>query len=76
MQRSDGYRFGGERICSNAQVQGNTLRGPKFQALMEPQDRCLNGTLLDNLEALRSQKTKLEHAVEKLNRAGFHRSSD
>jgi len=33
---------------------------------LEPQDRCLNGTLLDNLEALRSQKTKLEHAVERL----------
>ena len=32
----------------------------------EPQDRTLNGTLLDNLEAIRAQKTKLEHAVERL----------
>ena len=74
---SDGYRFGGERICSNAQVQGNILETTVWSEVskllmnpqrveLEPQDRTLNGTLLDNLEALRSQKTKLEHAVERL----------
>lgn len=63
---SDGYRFGGERICSNAQVQGNILETTVWsevskllmnpqRAELEPQDRTLNGTLLDNLEALRSQ---------------------
>jgi hypothetical protein len=33
---------------------------------LEPQDGTPNGNLLNNLEALRSQKTKLEHAVERL----------
>jgi len=74
---SDGYRFGGERICSNAQVQGNILEttvwsevsnllmNPQRVAL-EHQHRTMNGTLLDNLETLRSQKAKLQHAVERL----------
>lgn len=74
---SDGYRFGGERICSNAQVQGNILestvwtevskllRNPETVAL-EHQDSTKNGELLDNLETLRSQKAKLERALERL----------
>jgi hypothetical protein len=33
---------------------------------LEHEDRNKNGTLLDNLETLRSQKAKLEHAVERL----------
>jgi site-specific DNA recombinase len=33
---------------------------------LEHQDRTKNGALLDNLETLRSQKAKLEHAVERL----------
>jgi site-specific DNA recombinase len=33
---------------------------------LEHQDRTKNAALLDNLETLRSQKTKLEHAVERL----------
>ena len=74
---SDGYRFGGERICSNAQVQGNILETTVWSEVskllmnpqrveLEPQDRTMNGTLLDNLETLRSQKAKLQHAVERL----------
>ena len=74
---SDGYRFGGEPICSNAQVQGNILETTVWSEVskllmnperveLEPLDRTVNGTLLDNLEALRSQKTKLEYAVERL----------
>lgn len=74
---SDGYRFGGERICSNAQIQGNILETTVWsevsKLLMNPQtvelerrERTVKGTLLDNVEALRSQKTKLEHAVERL----------
>jgi site-specific DNA recombinase len=74
---SDGYRFGGERICSNAQVQGNVLETTVWsevsKLLMNPervelehQDRTKNGVLLDDLEGLRSQKAKLEHAVERL----------
>jgi site-specific DNA recombinase len=74
---SDGYRFGGERICSNAQVQGNiletTLWSEVSKLLMNPQrvglehqDRTVNSTLLENLETLRAQKAKLQHAVERL----------
>jgi len=74
---SDGYRFGGERICSNVQVQGNILETTVWsevsKLLMNPQrveleheDRTINGTLLDNLETLRTQETKLQHAVERL----------
>jgi site-specific DNA recombinase len=73
---SDGYRFGGERICSNAQVQGNILETAVWsevsklltnpQSIEEHQDRTKNGALLDNLETPRSQKAKLEHAVERL----------
>jgi site-specific DNA recombinase len=74
---SDSYRFGGERICSNAQFQDNILESTIWsevsKLLMNPQrvelehqDRTMNGTLLDNLETLRSQKAKLDHAVERL----------
>ena len=74
---SDGYRFGGERICSNSQVQGNILERAVWsevsKLLMNPQsielehqDRTKNSAFLDNLETLRSQKAKLEHAVERL----------
>lgn len=74
---SDGYRFGGERICNNAQVQGNILETAVWsevsKLLMNPQtlelehhNRTKNGSLLDNLETLRSQKAKLEHGVERL----------
>ena len=74
---ADGYRFGGERICSNAQVQGNLLEATVWsevsKLLMNPQgielehqDRTKNGAPLDNLETLRFQKAKLEHAVERL----------
>jgi site-specific DNA recombinase len=74
---SDGYRFGGEPICSNAQIQGNILEMTVWSEIsnlltdpqrveLEHDDRNKNGALLDNLEILRSQKAKLEHAVERL----------
>ena len=74
---SDGYRFGGEPICSNAQIQGNILEMTIWSEIsklltdpqrveLEHQDRNKNGALLDNLETLRSQKAKLEHAIERL----------
>jgi site-specific DNA recombinase len=74
---SDGYRFGGERICSNAQVQGNSLETAVWSEVskllinperveMGPYDRTVNSTLLENLENLRAQITKLQHAVERL----------
>jgi site-specific DNA recombinase len=74
---SDGYRFGGDRMCSNAQIQGNLLEMTIWSEIskllidprrveLEHQDRTKNAALLDNLETLRSQKAKLEHAVERL----------
>jgi site-specific DNA recombinase len=32
---SDGYRFGGERICSNAQVQGEFLESAIWQKVCD-----------------------------------------
>jgi site-specific DNA recombinase len=74
---SDGYRFGGERICSNSQVQGAflemTLWREVSSLLMNPEkielehrERSTAGTLLDHIETLKSQRTKLQHAMERL----------
>ncbi len=74
---SDGYRFGGERICSNSQVQGAFLEATVWREVstllmnperieLEHQKSSKAGTLLDNLATLRSQRTKLQHAVERL----------
>jgi len=74
---SDGYRFGGERICCNSQVQGaflettvwrevsNLLMNPE-RIELEYQKRSTTATLSENLESLRSQRTKLQHAMERL----------
>jgi site-specific DNA recombinase len=74
---SDGYRFGGERICSNSQVQGAFLETTVWRevssVLMNPErieldhgEHSTAGTLLDNIETLKSQRTKLQHAMERL----------
>jgi site-specific DNA recombinase len=74
---SDGYRFGGERICSNSQVQGAFLETTVWHEvsslLINPQRIELEhrelssvGTFLDNIEILKSQRTKLQRAMERL----------
>jgi site-specific DNA recombinase len=74
---SDAYRFGGERICSNSQLQGTYLETTVWREvsslLMNPEriqlehpERSTAGTLLGTLEILRSQRTKLQHAMERL----------
>ena len=74
---SDGYRFGGEPICRNPQIQGNTLEMTVWSEIskllrdpqrveLDNQDRNKNAALLDDVESLRSQKAKLEHAIERL----------
>jgi site-specific DNA recombinase len=74
---SDGYRFGGERICSNAQVQGEFLEKAVWHEVSELltnperlereyQDRSRKGASLQNLEALNAQRLKLQHALERL----------
>lgn len=73
---SDSYRFG-ERICNNLQVQGAFLETTVWRKVssllmnperieMEYQETSMAGTLLGNLEVLRSQRTKLQHAGERL----------
>jgi len=74
---SDGYRFGGERICSNAQVQGEFLESAVWHEvcdlLTHPErleheyhgaDRV--GASLESVETLKAQRLKLEHALERL----------
>jgi site-specific DNA recombinase len=74
---SDAYRFGGERICTNSQVQGAFLETTVWHEvsslLMNPErielehrERSTVGTLLDNLETLKSQRTKLQRAIDRL----------
>jgi site-specific DNA recombinase len=74
---SDGYRFGGERICSNSQVQGAFLETTVWREVssllinperieLEHRERSTAGTSLDNIEPLKSQRTKLQRAMERL----------
>ena len=74
---SDSYRFGGERICSNSQVQGAFLETTVWREVssllmnperieLEHQESSKDGALLGNLEILRSQRIKLQHAAERL----------
>jgi site-specific DNA recombinase len=74
---SDGYRFGGERICSNAQVQGEFLETAVWHEVSdlltnperlerEYQDRSRMGTSLGNVETLKAERVKLQHALERL----------
>lgn len=74
---SDGYRFGGERICSNAQVQGEFLEKAVWREVSELltnperlereyQDCSREGASLGNLETLNAQRLKLQHALERL----------
>ena len=74
---SDGYRFGGERICSNAQVQGKFLESAVWHEMcdllthperLEHECQCNGrvGASLENVETLRAQRLKLQHALERL----------
>jgi site-specific DNA recombinase len=74
---SDGYRFGGEAICSNKQVQGKFLETAVWNEVCElltnPQKlekeylaRNKVEASFGNVEALKSQRAKLQHALERL----------
>ena len=74
---SDGYRFGGERICSNAQVQGEALEKAVWREVSELlknperlereyQDRSREGASLGNLAILKARRLKLQHSLERL----------
>ncbi|MBZ5489474.1 MAG: recombinase family protein [Acidobacteriia bacterium] len=73
---SDGYRFGGEPICRNRQVEGKFLETAVWQQVCEllTNPRRLeqeykgrdSGAPLERLESLKAQRLKLQHAVERL----------
>jgi site-specific DNA recombinase len=74
---SDGYRFGGERICNNAQMQGEFLETAVWHEVCELlrhperleheyQSSGRVGASLENVETLKSQRLKLQHALERL----------
>ncbi len=74
---SDGYRFGGERICSNAQVQGQFLETAVWREvsdLLTHPERLEHeyhgggkvGSSLESVETLKAQRLKLQHALERL----------
>src|SRR5216684_2707186 len=74
---SDGYRFGGERICSNAQIQGQFLESAVWHEVCdllthperlehEYQDGGKVGASLESVETLKAQRLKLQHGLERL----------
>jgi site-specific DNA recombinase len=74
---SDGYRFGGEAICRNNQVQGKSLESAVWQDLcellrnprrleQEYESRKSADASLERVENLKAQRLKLEHAMERL----------
>jgi site-specific DNA recombinase len=74
---SDGYRFGGEAICSNKQVQGKFLEAAVWNEVcallrnpqrleQEYQDRNCGRACSEGVETLKAQRVKLQHALERL----------
>jgi site-specific DNA recombinase len=74
---SDRYRFGGEAICNNKQIQGKYLETSVWRELcellanprkfeQEYQGRNSGAASLENIETLTSQRGKLQHALERL----------
>ena len=74
---SDGYRFGGERICSNAQVQGEFLESTVWHEVCdllthperledEYQSSGRVGASLESVETLKAQRLKLQRSLERL----------
>ncbi len=74
---SDGYRFGGERICGNAQVHGEFLESAVWHEVCdllthperlehEYQNGGKVGDSLESVETLQAQRLKLQHALERL----------
>jgi site-specific DNA recombinase len=75
---SDGYRFGGEAICRNHQIQGKFLETTIWEEVCEmlKNPRRLEQELegrgssaavsLERVESLKAQRLKLQHAVERL----------
>jgi site-specific DNA recombinase len=74
---SDGYRVGGERICSNAQIHGQFLESAVWHGvcdLLTHPERLEHeyqvggkvGASLESVETLNAQRLKLQPALERL----------
>lgn len=74
---SDGYRFGGERICSNGQIRAESLEAavwrevcdlPKNPEKLERELQADSQAVgpLQNVEALKVRRLKHQHAQERL----------
>jgi len=77
---TDSYRFGGERICSNTQIQAHkieaaiwsyvckTVKDPASleEALGGQEPGTSRDPLPENVDALKGQRQKLQHGIERL----------
>jgi site-specific DNA recombinase len=74
---SDGYRFGGEAICRNHQIQGKFLETAVWEEVcellrnprrleQEYEGRDSAEASLERVENLKAQRLKLKHAMERL----------
>jgi len=74
---TDGYRFGGERICSNPQIRGEFLETGVWREVcdlltnprkleQQYQDGSGAATSLQEIENLRVQRRKLQHGLERI----------
>jgi site-specific DNA recombinase len=74
---TDGYRFGGERICSNTQIQAESLEKKIWEYVCQivhkpeslerdEQDGKRRGALSENVDALETQRQKLRRGMERL----------
>ena len=74
---TDGYRFGGERICNNPQIRGELIEASVWAEVcgllknpqrleQEHQQRLAVATSPENLEALKLHLAKLQRGVERL----------
>ncbi len=74
---TDGYRFGGERICSNSQIRGEFIEASVWAEVcgllknpqrleQEHQQRLAVATSSENLDILKAQLVKLRRGMERL----------
>jgi len=74
---TDGYRFGGERICSNAQIRGASLETEIWACAskilknpgildQENKDTGQRNVPRENTDGLKAQLQKLRHGMERL----------
>jgi site-specific DNA recombinase len=74
---TDGYRFGGERICNNIQIRAEWLETEIWEQVSKilrnpgileqsDQDRDPPGALPETLDRLKAQRQKLQRGIERL----------